>query len=540
MKRFTRLFDELDATNRTNEKVAALVRYFTEAPPEDAAWALWFLSGRRPKRAVPTRLLREWVADETGYPVWLVEASYAEVGDLAETLALLLPELEGGTDLPLHRVAEERVVALADLDEEAKREVVLDTWRRFGSRERLVWHKLVTGSFRVGAGRTLVVRAVAEAADLPRGIVAHRITGTWTPSADVWAAVVAPEGEGDDVARPYPFLLAHPLETDPAELGPLDDWQAEWKWDGIRAQLLARGPEVLLWSRGEELITHQFPELERLAPALPPGTVLDGEVLAWDGEAPMPFGALQRRLGRKKVGPKLLREVPVVFQAYDVLERDGTDVRERPLVERRALLEALVSDAQARPMVPPGLLRLSAIVDVGGWGELADLRTTARDRSVEGFMLKRLDASYATGRPRGVWWKWKVAPLTLDAVLIYAQQGSGRRAGLFTDYTFAVWDGDDLVPVAKAYSGLIDAEIRDLDRWIRRHTVERFGPVRSVEPEHVFELAFDGIRSSGRHKSGLALRFPRMARWRTDKSVDEADTLESARALLARYGDDPS
>ena len=539
MRRFTRLFDALDATNRTSEKVAALRAYFTDAPDADAAWALWFLSGRRPKRAVQTKLLRAWVAEETGLPLWLVEASYAEVGDLAETLALLLPDEGDGAEVPLYEVAEERVVALSGLDEEEKREVVVDTWRRFSARERLVWHKLITGSFRVGAGRTLVTRAVAEATGLPRAVVAHRITGTWTPTAEFWRSVTAPEGEGDDRARPYPFLLAHPLEAEPESLGDLGDWQAEWKWDGIRVQLLARGSDPILWSRGEELITHQFPELQALGPSLPRGSVLDGEVLAWQSEGPLPFGSLQRRLGRKKVGPKLLKEVPVVFQAYDLLEEAGQDVRPLPLAERRARLEALVRSVSEQPMVPPGLLRLSPVVDVDSWEALRQLRVSARSRSVEGFMLKRRDAEYGTGRPRGIWWKWKVAPLTIDAVMVYGQQGSGRRAGLFTDYTFAVWDGDELVPVAKAYSGLTDAEIRKVDRWIRRHTRERFGPVRSVEPQQVFELAFDGIRSSSRHKSGIALRFPRIARWRTDKSVGEADTLEGVKALLGQYGEDP-
>lgn len=540
MKRFTRLYHELDATTRTTLKVAALERYFAEVPPEDAAWALWFLSGRRAKRAVSTRLLREWVAEETGLPLWLVEASYAEVGDLAETLALLLPPREGGTDLPLHEVARERVLGLVDLTDEEKREVVVDSWNRFGTRERLVWHKLVTGGFRVGAGRKLVTRAVAAVAGVEVGVVAHRITGDWAPSAEAWARIVSQEEGEDAAARPYPFLLAHPLDDGPEALGPPEAWQVEWKWDGIRAQLLHRSGELLIWSRGEELVTHQFPELSRLQPVLPDGLVLDGEVLAWADDEPLPFGALQRRLGRKRVGETLLREVPVTFQAYDLLERDGEDVRDLPLRERRRLLEEVVAEVEGAALAPPGLLRISPRVEAGGWAELAGLRASARDRGVEGFMLKRAESTYQVGRPRGLWWKWKVEPLTLDAVMIYAQQGHGRRAGLHTDYTFGVWKGEELVPVAKAYTGLTDAEIRRLDRWIRRNTRERFGPVRSVEPEQVFELAFDGIRSSSRHKSGVALRFPRMARWRTDKPAREADTLEQVRGLLARYGDDPS
>ncbi len=537
MKRFTELYHELDATTRTTLKVEALERYFREAPPADAVWALWFLSGRRAKRAVNTTLLRSWVAEETGLPLWMVEACYAEVGDLAETLALLLPRAEGGTELPLREVAAERVLALRDLEDEEKRNVVVDSWNRFGTRERLVWHKLITGGFRVGAGRKLVTRALARAAELPPAVVAHRITGQWDPTPDSWERIVRPEDAEGSAARPYPFLLAHPLNDGPDELGALEDWQVEWKWDGIRAQLLHRGGEFLLWSRGEELVTHQFPELQELAPVLPDGLVLDGEVLAWRDGEPLPFGALQRRLGRKKVGETLRTEVPVVFQAYDVLERDGEDLRSRPQAERRALLEEVVEVVSSTPLAPPNLLKVSPRVEASGWAALGALREGARDRGVEGFMLKRRDGEYAVGRPRGLWWKWKVDPLELDAVLIYAQQGHGRRAGLYTDYTFGVWRGEELVPVAKAYTGLTDKQIRTLDRWIRRNTRERFGPVRSVEPEQVFQLAFDGIRTSSRHKSGVALRFPRMARWRQEKAASEATTLEEVEALLARYGD---
>ncbi len=340
----------------------------------------------------------------------------------------------------------------------------------------------------------------------------------------------------DDPAKPYPFFLAHPLQDEPSSLGEVSDWQAEWKWDGIRLQLIRRGGETLLWSRGEELVGHQFPEIVEAAASLPDGTVLDGEAMAWADDGPLPFGSLQRRLGRKSVGPKIRAEVPVAFLAYDIMEWEGEDVRGQALRERRTLLAEVVSEARTARMESLAGLHLSPVVEFGSWDHLAELRETSRDRGVEGFMLKALDSEYGVGRPRGAWWKWKVDPLHMDAVLLYAQAGSGRRAGLHTDYTFGVWDGDDLVPVAKAYSGLTDQEIRRLDRWVRRNTIEKFGPVRSVEREHVFELAFDGIQASKRHRSGIALRFPRISRWREDKRPKDADTLAHVQSLLEGYG----
>ncbi|TVP75771.1 MAG: ATP-dependent DNA ligase [Gemmatimonadales bacterium] len=536
MKRFVRLFVELDRTTRTTEKVAALERYFAAVPPADAAWATSVLMGRRVKRAAGTGQLREWVAEASGTPLWLVEESYDAVGDLAETLALLLPP--PGPDAPppppLHRVMEDWILPLPELDDEATREVVETAWRHLDETERLVFHKLLTGGFRVGVGKKLVTRALAAHAGMDPAVLAHRLTGPWSPDPDTFRTLVDPDADLPDAGRPYPFLLAHPLQLDPLEpegareLGPVSDWIVEWKWDGIRAQLIRRDEEVLLWSRGEEVVTPAFPEIEEAARLLPPGTVLDGELLAVGDDRPLPFAELQRRLGRKRVGPKILRDVPVKLLAWDLLEDGGRDARALPQAERRGALEALFRNLPERG-IP---LALSREVDAPDWEALARLREGARDRGVEGFMLKRRDAPYGAGRERGTWWKWKVDPLTLDAVLMYAQRGHGRRASLYTDYTFGVWDGDDLVPVGKAYSGLTDKEIRETDRWIRRHIVEKFGPVRSVEPGLVFELAFDSIRRSSRHRSGVALRFPRMARRRPDKAPAEADTLARVRALL--------
>ncbi len=544
MRRFTRLFMELDRTTRTNEKLAALRRYFAEAPAADAAWALAVLTGRRIRRAVPGARLREWVADRSGYPLWLVEECYDTVGDLAETLALLLPDPETDAEPPaLHTIMAEWLAPLPGADDSGKRRVVERAWGCMDESERLVFHKLLTGGFRVGVGRKLVTRALAQEVGMEPAILAHRLTGRWAPTPETYRRLISPDAELRDAGRPYPFFLAHPLSEGPEALdGGPKAWMVEWKWDGIRAQLIHRDGERLLWSRGEEVITPAFPEIGEAAGALPSGTVLDGELLAWESTAPLRFAELQRRLGRKRPSPKIRREVPARFLAYDLLEAEGEDLRGLPQEARRRRLEALFEDLEVRPPddgpIPVtwavGLpLGLSPLVEAARWDALAELRTSARELGVEGFMLKHREAEYGVGRPRGAWWKWKVEPLTLDVVLLYAQKGHGRRASLYTDYTFGVWDGEELVPIGKAYSGLTDREIRRVDKWIRRNITERFGPVRAVEPELVFELAFDQIRPSSRHKSGLALRFPRMVRQRTDKPVDEADTLESARRLLA-------
>jgi DNA ligase-1 len=294
---------------------------------------------------------------------------------------------------------------------------------------------------------------------------------------------------------------------------------------------MVRSDGVSLWSRGEELVTEQFPELVRAASHLPAGTVLDGEIVAWDaaGARVEPFASLQRRLGRKAPAERIWREVPVALLAYDVLESESRDLRQEPLARRRATLESLMQTA-------PSCMRLSPLVAAEDWDVLRAARARAREHRAEGLMLKRRDSAYGVGRTRGAWWKWKVEPFAVDAVLVYAQPGHGRRASLYTDYTFAVWNGATLMPFAKAYSGLTDAELRELDQWIRAHTVERFGPVRAVQPLLVFELAFEGIQISNRHKSGIAVRFPRIARWRRDKPAAEADTLQTVAALAAESG----
>ena len=530
MKAFADLYTALDETTRTNEKLDALVRYFSSAPPADAAWVVYFLSGLRPRQPVPRNKVREWATREAGISEWLFGECYDAVGDMAETITLLLPDTGASSDLPLRYWVEDRLLPLRNATEEEQRASVTGAWRELDRTQRFVWNKLLTGGFRVGVSQRLVTRALATVGGIEDAVVAHRLMGSWEPTPAFYEELLAKEARGADVGRPYPFFLAHPLEAEPSGLGDPAGWQAEWKWDGIRAQLIRRAGQTFLWSRGEELIGEGFPEIVEAGDALPGGTVLDGEVLPWSGEGVLPFSELQRRLGRKAPSRKILAEVPAVFLAYDLLEMDGRDVREQPLAWRREQLERLVAGAAQAP------LRISPLVDPGSWEDLAARRAACRDRGVEGLMLKRSDSPYRVGRVRGDWWKWKVDPFTADAVLIYAQRGSGKRASLYTDYTFGVWDNGQLVPFAKAYSGLTDAEIRQVDSFVRRNTVEKFGPVRTVKPELVFELAFEGIQRSPRHKSGIAVRFPRIARWRKDKPIEEADSLDSVRSLLPDEG----
>ena len=527
MHRFAALYRDLDRSTATSDKRAALIVYFRDAPPEDAVWALWLLSGGKVAKIANTTELRDWIVEESGQPAWLVDECHAHVGDLGETLALLLDDPVTVDDTPLSAWIEQRLLPVAGTEPLRRRETVVTGWRTLDFDQRLLFNKLLTGALRVGVSQRLVQQALAELSGVDIARIAQRMLGAWSPSTAFLRDLLSPDELPTDRAQPYPFFLASPLEADPATLGDMGDWLLEWKWDGIRLQLIRRAGEIALWSRGEERLDGRFPEIETAAAMLPRSAVLDGELLGWreEHDAPLPFAALQTRIQRRKPGPKTLADTPARVLAYDLLELDGEDLRERPLAERRRLLEALLA-AHDDPRIV-----VSPRVIAANWMEADALRLDARARQVEGLMLKRLASPYQVGRRRGDWWKWKIDPLTVDAVLVYAQAGHGRRSTLYTDYTFALWDGDALVPVAKAYSGLDDKEILALDQWIRANTVQRFGPVRSVRAHHVFELGFEAVNRSSRHKSGLAVRFPRILRWRHDKPAAEADRIDTLRAL---------
>ncbi len=536
MKLFTELYNALDQTNKTNEKVEALKNYFERAEKSDAAWALYFLSGRKPRQIVPSKKLKEWALELSGIPEWLFDESRDTVGDGAETMALLLPDNSHTDETPLHILVEEKLLPLRGANEEIQKKAVLDAWSRMNYLQRLVYNKLISGSFRVGVSQLLVVRALSQLSEIPTDILAHRLMGEWTPNAEFFAHLLNTELDADEtpIARPFPFHLAHQVDFDLTDLGDISDWQTEWKWDGIRAQVIKRADEVFMWSRGEDLITERFPEIAKAAENLPNGTVLDGEVLPWIEDRVRPFTELQKRIGRKNLSAKILSEVPVILQTYDLLEFEGRDFRSFELKTRREFLEQILENL---PEEAGKIFRPTEVVEAANWEHLAEIREQSRALGVEGFMLKQKNSPYRVGRQRGDWWKWKIDPMTVDAVLLYAQKGTGKRSGLFTDYTFAVWnDEGELVPFAKAYSGLTDKEIRRVDNFVRRNTKETFGPVRSVEPKLVFELAFEAIQKSTRHKSGVAVRFPRILRWREDKTIKDADSLKTIYALLNEHG----
>jgi len=525
MRTFSDLYAELDQTTSTNEKVNAMAAYFTRTDAKDSVWAIALLTGRRPRRPIRTGHLRTWAAELAGIPEWLFEESYSVVGDLAETISLLVPLNESNSDRSLSEVMRE-IVDLLEQSDEAKKQWLYAFWQTFSRDELFVFNKLITGSFRVGVSAQLVFKALAKAYTLDERVVAHRLMGSWLPQSTDIQTLLLDETAGSDHSKPYPFYLAYQLDVPFADLGSVDDWQIERKYDGIRGQIIVRGGQVHIWSRGEELMTDKFVEFMQVKDQLPDGTVLDGEVLPFKDGRILSFNEMQKRIGRKNVSKRTLQEVPLCMMCYDLLEFKGEDIRMQPLRERRKLLEELIGTPSS------DLLKLSPVLPAHSWNESEALRSESKQLGCEGLMLKHKDSIYETGRRRGKWWKWKVDPYTVDAVLIYAQAGHGRRANLYTDYTFAVWDNNELVPFAKAYSGLTDKEILEVDNWIKRNTIEKFGPVRSVKAELVFEIAFEGINASPRHKSGIALRFPRILRWRKDKTKEEINTRTDLLQLL--------
>ncbi|MGQ7855860.1 ATP-dependent DNA ligase [Pedobacter sp. WC2501] len=525
MKRFAQLIQELELSNKTNDKISALVNYFNYADDKDKVWVIALFTGKKPKRPIKSALLKYWAIDITETPEWLFAESYANVGDLSETIALLLPPAENTSNLQLHTWIEE-LHDLEGKDDETKKEFILNAWNKLDTQERFIFNKLISGNFRIGVSNKMLVNALAKQSSLDSAQIMHSIMGKWNPYEITFHELINGIHVNTDNSWPYPFCLAYALEQEPEKLGDISEWQAEWKWDGIRGQIVKRNGELFIWSRGEELVTEQFPELHFMIDVLPDGVVLDGEILAVQDKQVLSFSTLQQRLNRKTINKKQLEDAPIGFFVYDILEYEAKDFREEPLSVRRKILEQLIGDLDESPVM------ISPVINCSSWEELASLRQTSRSINSEGIMLKKLTSHYHSGRKRGDWWKWKINPYTVDAVMIYAQKGSGRRANFFTDYTFAVRDGENLVTIAKAYSGLTDKEIKEVNSFVTRNAIEKFGPVRTVKPELVFEIAFEGIAESKRHKAGLALRFPRILRWRKDKKADEINTLEDLRQLL--------
>ena len=560
MRQFAQLIKTLDGTNKTNVKVQALSNYFLEATDKDKVWTIAILSHRRPPRPVNTTLLRTWAAELSNIPAWLFEESYHIVGDLAETIALVVPSSEKGSKKSLTTFLQE-MIALKPKSEAEKKEYLFQNWSVLDYYERFVFTKLITGGFRIGVSQKLMTRALSKATGIEEDILAYKLMGNWDPNRISFHDLILEEKESDYLSKPYPFFLAYAVEDDVSDLGDVNQWSVEHKWDGIRCQVILRNDELFVWSRGEELVTDKYPEFEAFVGVIPNGTVLDGELLPYPKGEIGTFKDLQTRIGRKNISRSLLEKIPVKLKVYDILEWKGKDIRNTTYLERRKILESVISttlnhqDAERWSLsarLPDGQevemsrsnssgnelpLLLSERMQFDSWAEVAKEREKSREKRSEGLMLKRNESTYQVGRKKGDWWKWKVDPLTIDAVLTYAMRGHGRRSNLFTDYTFALWDQNDqgekeLVTFAKAYSGLTDKEFRQVDAWIKKNTLDRFGPVRSVTPQHVFEIAFEGIAPSKRHKSGVATRFPRILRWRKDKKIEEANSLDDLKGLI--------
>jgi len=520
MQLFTKLFSAIDSSTKTNDKVEAMVLYFKIAPEKDITWAVALLCGRRPKRLIKTSTLKELAIQQAAIPQWLFDECYQTVGDLAETISLLIKAVPKSEMVSLTSLMDEYLALTSDNE---KLKFTLFYWGHLIAEELFVFNKIITGGFRVGVSQALVIKALAKTFQFTENHIAHCLMGNWLPQSTNIIQVLKNETNAD-VSKPYPFYLAYSLDVDFETLGNINSWQIERKFDGIRGQLIIRNNEVFVWSRGEELVTDKFPEFKELPKFLPNGLVLDGEILPVLKNQLLPFALLQQRLGRKNVSKKMMAEIPLTLMCYDILEYNGEDIRQKPLIERRKLLEQIITQQS--------FLKLSDLVECNAWEKLDSLRNEAKQLGCEGLMLKKKESVYEVGRRRGNWWKWKVEPYTVDAILIYAQTGHGRRANLYTDYTFAIWDEGNLVPFTKAYSGLTDKEILEVDAWIKKNTREKFGPVRSVNAELVFEIAFEGIQLSPRHKSGIALRFPRISRWRKDKPKEEANTKQDLLNLL--------
>jgi DNA ligase 1 len=532
MKNFAQLIKTLDSSNKTNVKVDALTTYFKNASPEDKVWTIAILSHRRPARPVNTTLLRLWGNELANIPLWLFEESYHIVGDLAETIALIIPTTKEHSDKSLTEFLQE-IIALKKKTDSEKKEYLHENWMALNYYERFVFTKLITGSFRIGVSQKLMTRALSKAENVDEDALAYKLMGNWNPNTITFQELILDEQSSDYLSKPYPFYLAYPIEGEVEDLGNPEDWSIEHKWDGIRSQTIIRDNDIYVWSRGEELVTDKYPEFKSFVGIIPNGTVIDAEILAFPENEIGTFNDLQARIGRKTISANLLGKVPVILKAYDILEWEGKDIRNLSYIERRILLENLYDEIKDYTTS----FQLSKRVALISWDDVAKERERAREMKSEGLMIKRNNSPYQVGRKKGDWWKWKIEPLVIDAVLTYAMRGHGRRSNLFTDYTFALWQNNEkgereLVTFAKAYSGLTDAEFRKVDDFIKKNTLERFGPVRSVTPQLVFEIGFEGISLSKRHKSGIATRFPRILRWRQDKKIEEANSIEDLKNMI--------
>ena len=563
MKKFSALIDATEQTQRSVEKVALILEYFRTVPPEDAAWALALLTGRALPRILSLKLLQDVAVEASGLPKWLIEESLEAAGDVAEGIALLVSPRVSSRDssrvssrdssrvssrdfsrpvpeagLPLHRLVHERVLPLKELSDAERRALIVKTWRELSAEQAFLWNKFLTGGINSLIAEKLIVRALAQLAAISEEAMTYRLSRDWAPSAESFNSILQPADRDAELAKPFGFCLAAGLTSSPSKLGSLAAWQVENRWEGLRVQLIRRGSEVLLWSHGEELVTECFPEISEFGEALSEPVVLDGLVIPWSDGQPLAIESLAKRLkrvglARKRIDAKTRAESPVVFMAADLLEASGVDLRMQPLADRRRRLEEL----HARHAQMTSFL-LSEILQPVNWPAVEDLKNGARERGATGVTLKRLDSTYRVESSPGqeCWWELACEPFYLDAVLMYAERAQGQRGSQLSLLTLGVWNAGQLVPVAKVRPNLEQREIAELEQFVRKNTLERFGPVRTVQPELVFELAFEGLQESKRNKAGFALRAPRLNRWRRDRSASGVETVQTLQALFAEPG----
>ena len=540
LNKFSKLFEDLDSNNSSNKKVNFLTKYFKLNNNLNNILTIYLLIGKKNKRFISGKSLREYYANIYKIPKWLIDECYSKVGDSAEVIALLLQDkiLEKNIkdDISLNELINEILPKLKKLDENKKKLYIKSLWEKISKDNQLIFNKILSGTFRIGVSKGLVVKAISNMTGVDESIILHRLMGELEPIEETYMFLINQKLEQKELDyKPYPFQLANTFDERIKETISVDKYQFEPKWDGIRSQIIKRSNNISIWTRGEELVNKTFPELIKIISHFKNDFVLDGEILIWDENKNRPknFSLLQKRLGRKSPSLKIQKDLPVVFMAYDILEINGKDIRSKILSERRNILEKSFSNLISEDKSIIGKIKITKLHQISNWIDLEEVKNSARKSNTEGLVIKDKQSEYVPGRKKGNWWKYKIDPMQLDGILIYARPGSGKRADLYTDYSFGIWEDNKLVKFANAYSGLNNEEIRELDKWIRRNTLEKFGPVRSVKPELVFEISFDNIQISKRHKSGIALRFPRITKWRRDKNIMEADNLENALKMIS-------
>jgi len=542
LNNFSELFLNLDSSNSTNNKIEVLKNYFLSNDPIDNSWAIYLLTGKSNKRFISGRYLKNLFSELYEYPVWLIDTCYLKVGDSAEVITLLLKNKSTSRkkvllNISLNELLSKTIPDLSKLNDEEKNFKIKNMWETLPEDNHLIFNKILTGTFRVGVSIGLITKSISKLINIDEEIISHRLMGNFEPSIDSYEFLINKNINLQELnSKPFPFLLANTIE-DKIFKHSINDFQFEWKYDGIRMQLIKRSGNVSLWTRGQELVNDSFPELVDKMSHIKDDFVLDGELLVWNfkEQIAFDFSLLQKRINRKSPTRSIQIKYPIIFIAYDLLEINGRDIREIKLENRRIELEKYFSKWHNKTENNiSAIFKICNLIFPKDWPDALNYKEKSRENNTEGLIIKKKTSIYSSGRKRGIWWKYKVDPMQLDAVLIYAKGGSGRRAGLYTDYSFALWKDKELIKFASAYSGLTNIEIKELDKWIRKNTIEKFGPVRSLKPEMVFEISFEKIQISKRHKSGIAVRFPRITKWRKDKKINDADSLENAYELMRK------